>query len=125
MTGSPLPTTVFRHDPPPISARSTAHQIVADAAGDAARAASVARSSSAAVQAAHQQAAASLAGSGVSCSSMSVSVDTSAWQPGGAVGVTVTCTAQLGDLGLPVLSGTRTISARAASVIDLYRQLGP
>ena len=71
-------------------------------------------------------ASAGMAGRGVSCSPAAVTVDTAtAWHPGGSVGVTVTCTTQLGDLGLPVVSGTRTISAHAAASIDLYRQLGP
>lgn len=105
---------------------SGAHQVVSDAAGDAARAASIARTRSGAALAAQQVASAGMAGRGVSCSPAVVTVDTAtAWHPGGSVGVTVTCTTQLGDLGLPVVSGTRTISAHAAASIDLYRQLGP
>jgi Flp pilus assembly protein TadG len=104
---------------------ANAHQVVGDAAGDAARAASAARSIPAATAAAQQAATTSMSGRGLSCSPMSVSVDTSDWRPGGAVGVTVSCTAQLGDLAVPVLGGNRTVTARAASVIDLYRQLTP
>ena len=104
---------------------ANAHQVVDDAAGDAARAASMARTTGGARSAAQQTANASLSGRGVSCTPMAVSVDTSNWKPGGTVGVTLTCTAQLADLGVPILGGSRTVSARAASVIDLYRQLGP
>lgn len=104
---------------------ANAHQLVDDAAGDAARAASMARSTAAATVAARQSAAASLSGRGVSCSSMAISVDTSNWRPGGSVGVTLTCTAQLSDLGLPILGGDRDITAQAAAVIDVYRQLDP
>jgi hypothetical protein len=104
---------------------ANAHQVVDDAAGDAARAASAARTTTAAGVAARHTASASLSGRGVSCSPMAVSVDTSRWRPGGAVGVTLTCTAQLADLGVPILGGSRTVVARAASVIDVYRQLGP
>jgi hypothetical protein len=46
------------------------------------------------------------------------------WVPGGTVGVTVTCTAQLSDLGPLDLGQSRTVTARAASVLDPYRQLG-
>lgn len=104
---------------------ANAHQVVDDAAGNAARAASLARSSAAAATAARQSATASLSGRGVSCSPDTVTVDLSNWHAGGSVGVTVSCTVQLSDLGDPVLAGTRTISAQAASVIDLYRQVSP
>jgi Flp pilus assembly protein TadG len=103
---------------------SGAHQLVDDAAGDAARAASEARTVPAAVDAARQAATDSLAGRGLSCEPMSVAVDTSNWQPGGTVGVTLSCTARLQDLPRP-FGANRQIIARAASVIDVYRQLGP
>jgi Flp pilus assembly protein TadG len=102
-----------------------AHQVVDDAAGDAARAASAARTSAAARTAAVQSATVSVSGRGVSCSPITVNVDTSNWRAGGTVGVTVTCTAQLADLGIPILAGTRSISGQGAAVIDLYRQVGP
>lgn len=104
---------------------ANAHQVVDDAAGDAARAASAARTSGAARVAAQHGADATLASAGVSCSPANVAVNTSAWHAGGTVGVTLTCTVQLADLGIPILGGTRTISARDAAVIDLYRQVGP
>jgi Flp pilus assembly protein TadG len=104
---------------------ANAHQIVDDAAGDAARAASMTRSPAAARAAAAQVASASLNGRGVSCAPMAVSVDTSNWRPGGNVGVTLTCTVQLADLGVPILGGSRSVIARGAAVIDTYRQLTP
>ena len=104
---------------------ANAHQIVTDAAGDAARAASEARSSTAAQEAAQRTAATSMSGRGVSCSPMAVTVDTNGWRPGGAVGVTLSCTVQLSDLGVPILGTTRTVSTRAAAVVDIYRQAGP
>ncbi|HEX3542282.1 MAG TPA: TadE/TadG family type IV pilus assembly protein [Acidimicrobiales bacterium] len=104
---------------------ANAHQIVTDAAGDAARAASEARSSPTAQVAAQRMADISMSGRGVSCAPMAVAVDTTAWHPGGSVGVTLSCTVQLADLGIPILGNTRTVTARAAAVVDIYRQQGP
>jgi Flp pilus assembly protein TadG len=104
---------------------ANAHQVVEDAAGDAARAASASRTVGAANIAAQQAADASMSGRGLSCAQSRVSLDTSSWRPGGVLGVTLTCTAQVGDLGVPLLGGSRTVTATAASVIDTYRPLGP
>jgi Flp pilus assembly protein TadG len=102
-----------------------AHQLVDDAAGDAARAASMADSSAQAQTAAQQAAQTSLTGRGLSCRPLSVSVDLTDWRPGGSVGVTVTCTAQVDDLGPIAFGGPRTVTRQAASVIDPYRNLSP
>jgi Flp pilus assembly protein TadG len=102
---------------------ANARQLVDDAAGDAARSATAAISADQARSAATQTARISLAGRGVSCSPLSVAVDLSDWRPGGTVGVTVSCTAQLGDLAPLPFAGSRTVTARAASVLDPYRQL--
>jgi Flp pilus assembly protein TadG len=104
---------------------ANAHQLVDDAVGDAARAASIVGSAAQAQAAAAQAAQSSLTGRGVSCSPLSVAVDISNWKPGGTVGVTVTCTAALGDLGPIPFGGATTVTARAASVLDPYRQVGP
>lgn len=104
---------------------ANAHQIVTDAAGDAARAASQARTSMSARAAAQRTAATSMSGRGLSCSPMALTVDTTGWRSGGSVGVTLSCTIQLADLGVPILGRTRTVSARAAAVVDMYRQSGP
>ena len=102
---------------------ANAHQLVDGAAGDAARAASSAPTADQGRAAAAQTAEASLAGRGVSCSPLSVSVDVSAWRPGGTVGVTVSCTAQLGDLGPIPFGRASTVTAHAASTLDPYRSL--
>jgi Flp pilus assembly protein TadG len=104
---------------------ANAHQVVDDAAGDAARAASTSRTIAAANIAAQQAANASMSGRGLSCAQSSVSLDTAGWRPGGVVGVTLSCTARLDDLGVPILGGARVVTATGASTIDTYRQLGP
>jgi Flp pilus assembly protein TadG len=103
---------------------ANAHQVVEDAAGDAARAASASRTIAAANMAAQQAANASISGrAGMSCAPPVL--NTANWRPGGVVGVTLTCTAQLASLGVPIFTGDRTVTATAASVIDTYRELGP
>jgi Flp pilus assembly protein TadG len=98
-----------------------AHMAVDGAAGDAARAASLAFSSTQAEAAARSTAGSDLAGHGLACSALSVAVDTTDFVPGGSVGVQLSCTAQLSNLVPGVLFGHRTVSAHAASVIDTYR----
>jgi Flp pilus assembly protein TadG len=94
------------------------------AAAAAARAASMARTPQAAVHAATSAARADLADHAGSCNPLRVNVDTSAFQRGGQVTVTVTCqmsTAGLTGLGLP---GTLTGSATATVVIDSHVPVG-
>jgi Flp pilus assembly protein TadG len=91
------------------------------AARDAARAASIARSPRAAAGDARQAAAATLVKVGISCRSFAVAIDTSAFQPGGAVTVQVACTASLGDLGLPGVPGSKTLRGRYTAPVDRYR----
>ena len=50
-----------------------------------------------------------------------VLVDVTRFTPGGLVEVTVTCRARLGDLGLPGLPATKTLTATAASPVEQYR----
>ena len=102
---------------------ANAHQLVDDAAGDAARAASIVGDAGQAQRAADQTATTSLTGRGLSCQPLSVTVDVSNWRPGGTVGVTVACTAQLGDLGPLPFGRAALVTARAASVLDPYRHL--
>ncbi|MET7390489.1 TadE family protein [Streptomyces sp. NPDC005529] len=96
------------------------------AAEDAAREASIHRTTAAAQSAAHAAAAESLADQGIACSSTSVHVDAGGVSvPVGQVGtvtVTVSCTVQLSDLLLPGAPGARTLTSTATSVVDLYRQ---
>lgn len=100
-----------------------AHQEVDAAAADAARAASIANSAPGAQLAAQEAAQADLAGHGITCTSFSSSVDTSNFTPGGAVRVTVSCTASLSGLALLALPGSQTLSAKSTAPIDLYRQI--
>ena len=93
-------------------------------AASAARAASIARTPQAAVDAATATAQANLAGQRRTCSPLQVSVDTGNFVRGGQVAVTITCTmstAGLTGLGLP---GTLKGSATAHAYIDLHRDLG-
>lgn len=94
---------------------------VAEAARDAARAASLERSPAAARAAAAAAASSVLDRRSVACRELGVEVDAAAFVPGGSVGVRVGCAVELSDLGLVGLSGTRTFEARAAAPVDLYR----
>ena len=92
-----------------------------DAASQAARAASIARTSSAATAAATQTVDQALAGVGAECPNPETTVDTSQFHPGGVVTVTVRCHLDLSQaalLGVPV---SKTISATASSPIDTFR----
>jgi len=98
---------------------------VEGAARDAARAASISRTSGqahdAAVQAAHD----SLAQQHVTCSGLAVDVSTDGFArpPGTAAAVTaqVRCTVELSDLVVPGLPGMHTMTASYTSSLDTYR----
>ncbi|MEU1600638.1 TadE/TadG family type IV pilus assembly protein [Streptomyces sp. NPDC005708] len=98
------------------------------AAEDAAREATLQRTAASAQEAAHEAATESLNDQGIACASTSVTVDTGGLDvPVGQVGtvtVTVNCTVNLSDLLLPGVPGTRTLTSRATSVVDQYRQKG-
>lgn len=95
-------------------------QLLAEtAAGSAARAASLARSPDQALAAAH---AAVDANSSVSCPNPNVTVDTSAFRPGGTVAVRVECRPKLADMTGVGFPGTVHISERMVSGIDTWRQ---
>lgn len=100
---------------------ATAREQVDEAARDAARAASLERHAGAARSAAQDSASASLADGGFRCAATGVDVDTGRFAPGGTVAVTVRCDIPLADLGLVGIGGTRTVEARAVSVIDTWR----
>jgi len=104
---------------------AVAHQAVQTAAADAARAASIARTASAARSDASSAAHTSLTNQHLDCATTSVSVDTAAFGTPvgtpGQVSATVTCALRLNDLGLPGLSGTKTITATLSSPLDTYR----
>ena len=103
-----------------------AHQVVQAAAADAARAASIARSQSAAKADAATAAQHSLTNQDLDCVTTTIHVDTAAFatQVGTAaqVNATVSCAIRLDDLGLPGVSGTRTITATMSSPLDSYRE---
>lgn len=97
------------------------------AAGAAARAASIQSASTPAQPAAQQAAQKSLDTAGVTCQNISVTVDTSQYtaapRPGAqaSVSVTVTCTVDWSDLTIPGWPGSKTISATAESALDIRR----
>jgi Flp pilus assembly protein TadG len=98
------------------------HLDVADAAQQAARAASLTRDPGDAQRAAGQAADQALAQAGRYCRDLNVTTDTSSFRPGGSVAVQVGCTTDLGSLGsLIPLSHTSTSSAR--SPVDTYRSV--
>jgi Flp pilus assembly protein TadG len=98
---------------------------VDQAAGVAARAASLARSAGRADDDALDAARTVLKREGLRCSSTSIDVETGGFsEPVGSpaqVVVRVSCTVPLSDLAVPGLPGSRTLSASATSVLDTYR----
>lgn len=106
-----------------------ATQAVQAAASDAARAASLARTASSARAEATTAARYSLANQDLACTTTSVTVDTGAFAAPigtpGQVSATVACALPLGDLGIPGLAGTRTITATMSSPLDSFRERRP
>ena len=102
-----------------------AHQSVQAAAADAARAASIARTQSAASTDATVAARSSLSNQHLDCAATTVTVDLGGFSTPvgtpGQVSVTVSCALRLGDLGLPGVTGTKTITATMTSPLDTYR----
>ena len=104
---------------------TVAEDTVAQAAGAASRAATIARTAGEARSDAREVAASSLSTGGLECSSTSVDVDTSGFsvpvgQPA-SVRVSVSCRAPLADLVVPGLSGSRLLKASATSPLDRFR----
>ncbi|MEU0924572.1 TadE/TadG family type IV pilus assembly protein [Streptomyces malaysiensis] len=95
-----------------------------DAAHQAARAASQARSPSTAARQARSTATAALDQAGIACQSLTVDTRGSL-QPGSTVTVTVSCTVGLHDLALLQLPGTTVLQARFAAPVDVYRGSAP
>lgn len=100
-----------------------ARDTVEDAAGAAARAATIARTAGDAQQAASQVADSNLATSALECTNKWVRVDTSGFavpvgQPA-SVTATVSCTVGFGDLA--GLAGTRTFTAASTQPLDTFR----
>jgi Flp pilus assembly protein TadG len=101
-----------------------AEQAVQQAAAQAARDTSLARTPSAGVTAGRATAARVLAGQGLDCTSASTTVSAAAlgYPPGqpGTVTVTTTCRVRLSDLVVPGFPGGRTLSAEASMPRDRY-----
>ncbi|WP_331738753.1 TadE/TadG family type IV pilus assembly protein [Embleya sp. NBC_00896] len=94
---------------------------VKDAAHQAARAASLARDPVTARSRAESTARSALDSAGLSCRDLGVSVDVSAFAPGGVARVTVRCTVDLSDVTASGMPGSRTLAATATSAVDTHR----
>jgi Flp pilus assembly protein TadG len=97
---------------------------VANAAHEAARAASLVGTPRAAVEAATETAEANIAEGAVACRRLEVIVDTTDFDAGGQVTVTVSCEAAFGDIAMLSVPGSRTFVATAVEVIDVFRADG-
>lgn len=101
-----------------------ARQQIESVAADSARAASLERNTALSAAAARTAAQRSLGDGGLSCTGLQVHVDISDYQPGGQIQVTVSCTAQLRDVALSGLPGTRVFTATSTVPIETYRAVG-
>lgn len=107
-----------------LAGQALASMAVSSAAAQGARAASIERDTGAAVTAARQVVAVSLAESGVQCRSSHVGVDAGGLRsPVGVaahVTVTVRCQVEFG-VGLPGFPQSQTLTASKSSPVDTYR----
>jgi Flp pilus assembly protein TadG len=105
---------------------NSANAAVEQAAVDAARTASSARSAAGAWDMARASAQTTLAAQGLQCTTTTVELDTSGFgtRPGqsATVTATVSCPVRLSDLSVPGLPGTRTVSHTATSSLDTFRE---
>lgn len=92
-----------------------------DAAHQAARAASIARTTDTARSAAYEVAATALSEAGAMCRDLTVDVDTAGLQPAGTVAATVSCRVDLGDALLLGIAGDRLLVATALEPVDTFR----
>lgn len=95
------------------------------AAAEGARAASLRQNPGDAIDDAEAVVAENLAAAGVPCTHLDTVVDTSAFEPGGTVTVTVRCEASMADVTLLGVPGTRSFAATSTEVIDTYRSSKP
>lgn len=100
---------------------ASAHQDVEDLAGEAARAASLERNTALAAGRGEETVRASMQNRGLSCAQLTVNVDVSSYQPGGVVRADVTCIADLSDVAISGLPGTKTFTGTATVPIEEYR----
>ena len=101
-----------------------ARQQIESVAADSARAASLERNTAQSAAAARAAAERSLGDAGLSCAGLDVNVDISDYQPGGQVQVTVSCTAQLRDVALSGLPGSKVFTASSTVPIETFRATG-
>jgi Flp pilus assembly protein TadG len=94
---------------------------VADAAHQAARAASLARTEKQARAQAQSAASAALREAGASCTRPSVRLATGGLTPGATVTAQVSCTAELADLTRTGMPGHVRLADTAFSVVDTFR----
>jgi Flp pilus assembly protein TadG len=99
-------------------------QLVDAAAAAGGRAAALANSPGEADSQARSAVSSTLSQAGVSCSTTSVSVDASAFRPGGQVDVHVRCVSSLAGLALTGLPGSMTLAADSVTPLETYRDLG-
>ena len=97
-----------------------ARVLLTGAVRDAARAASLAPTPSAAEDEARRTALADLGGAGLECGSPQIHTDTRDFRPGGQVEVTIRCTLDLSALVLSGLPGRMTLTADAVVPLDTY-----
>lgn len=98
-----------------------ARLVVADAAHQAARAASLARTDSSARTQAEQAAQSALKNAGAPCTHPTVHLATHGLAPGATVTATLTCTADLGNLTRTRMPGHVPVTSTAFSIVDSYR----
>jgi Flp pilus assembly protein TadG len=98
-----------------------ARLVVADAAHQAARAASLARTEGDARSQAQSVVSTALGQAGASCRRIHVHVSTADLTPGASVTARVSCTADLGDLTRTGMPGRTTLHETAFSSIDTFR----
>lgn len=107
---------------------ATTHQSVETAAADAARSASLERTSTSAKSQAISAATTSLSNQGIHCLDIDVTVDASQFSRAvgvaATVSVTVQCRLDLSDLSIPGVPGSRLIRATSTSPIDTWRERG-
>jgi Flp pilus assembly protein TadG len=92
-----------------------------DAAHQAARSATIARTPAEASTAAETSAHAALSSAGITCQSLTVLTDIQDLLPGSTVTVTISCTIGLGDLTMLGIPGSRTFQSSFTSPVDVWR----
>lgn len=93
---------------------------------DAARAASLASTPTAASRAAQETALANLQGADLECRDPQVTTDTTTFRPGGTVRVTIRCALDLSQLVVSGLPGRTALTADATAPLDTYSsQINP